>query len=76
MTGFFVLLALMWKADYGGQKDWDLFSPAAIPAALLLGWLLPRALPERHGLRGAGWAIVAAQGFHLVAWVWQNTLPQ
>ena len=76
MAGFYLLLTLTWNADYGGQKDWDLFSPAAIPAALLLGWLLPVALPERRGLRGAGWAIVAAQGFHLLAWVWQNTRPQ
>jgi hypothetical protein len=76
MTGFYLLLTLVWNADYGGQKDWDLFSPAAIPAALLLGWLLSRALPERPGLRAAGWALVSAQGFHLVAWIWQNTRPQ
>ena len=77
MAGFYLLLTLTWNADYGGQKDWDLFSPAAMPAALLLGWLLPRALPERRGLRAAGWAIVAsARGFHLLAWVWQNTRPQ
>ncbi len=76
MTGFYLLLTLVWNADYGGQKDWDLFSPAAIPAALLLGWLLARALPERRALRGAGWALLAAQGFHLAAWIWQNTRPQ
>lgn len=76
LAGFYLLLTLVWNADYGGQKDWDLFSPAAVPAALLLGWLLARALPERHGLRAAGWALVAAQSFHLVAWLWQNTRPQ
>ncbi|MGE5604049.1 MAG: hypothetical protein ACM30E_13440 [Nitrososphaerales archaeon] len=76
MAGFYLLLTLVWNADYGGQKDWDLFSPAAIPAALLLGWLLVRALPERRALRAAGWAIVSAQGFHLIAWIWQNTRPQ
>jgi hypothetical protein len=76
MAGSYLLLTLVWNADYGGQKDWDLFSPAAIPAALLLGWLLVRALPERRGLRAAGWALVSAQGFHLIAWIWQNTRPQ
>lgn len=76
MAGCYLLLTLVWNADYGGQKDWDLFSPAAIPAALLLGWLLPRALPERRALRAAGLALVAAQGFHLLAWVWQNTRSQ
>ena len=69
-------MTLFWNPDYGGQKDWDLFSPAAIPAALLLGGLLVRALPERRGLRAAGWAIVSAQAFGLIAWVWQNTKPQ
>jgi hypothetical protein len=76
MAGFYLLLTLVWNADYGGQKDWDLFSPAALPASLLLGWLLCRALPERRALRGAGFALIASQGFHLVAWVWQNTRPQ
>lgn len=76
MTGFYLLLTLVWNADYGGQKDWDLFSPAVIPAALLLGWLLVRALPERRALRAAGWAVISAQGFHLAAWIWQNTRPQ
>ncbi len=76
MVAFYLVLTLVWNADYGGQKDWDLFSPAAVPTALLLGWLLVRALPERRGLRAAGWAIISAQGFHLVAWIWQNTRPQ
>jgi hypothetical protein len=76
MAGFYLLLVLTWNADYGGQRDWDLFSPAALPASLLLGWILARALPERPALRSAGWAILAAQGFHLVAWVWQNSRPQ
>lgn len=75
-AGFYLLLTLTWNADYGGQKDWDLFSPASLPAALLLAWALPRALPERRALRAAGWAIVATQGVNLVAWVWRNTLPR
>jgi hypothetical protein len=75
MMACYLLLTLTWNPDYGGQRDWDLFAPAAVPAAVLLGYALPRALPEAMALRGAGWALVTAQGFHLVAWVYQNTLP-
>lgn len=76
MAGFYLLLTLTWNADYGGQKDWDLFSPASLPAALLLAWTLPRALPERPALRAAGWAIIATQGAYALAWIWRNTLPR
>jgi 4-amino-4-deoxy-L-arabinose transferase-like glycosyltransferase len=76
MAGFYLLLTLTWNADYGGQKDWDLFSPAALPAALLLAWALPRALPERSALRAAGFAVVVTQGVNLLTWVWRNTLPR
>jgi hypothetical protein len=75
MAACYLLLTLTWNPDYGGQRDWDLFAPAAIPAAVLLGYVLPQALPEAGALSGAGWALVAAQGFHLVAWIYQNTLP-
>lgn len=76
MAGFYLVLTLTWNADYGGQKDWDLFSPASLPAALLLAWALPRALPERRALRAAGSAIVATQAVNLLTWVWRNTLPR
>ncbi len=69
------LLILTWNPDYGGQRDWDLFSPAAVPAALLLAYALPRALPERRALRAAGWALIAVQIMHTAAWIYQNTLP-
>jgi len=75
MAACYLLLTLIWNPDYGGQRDWDLFAPAAIPAAILLGYALPWALPEASALSGAGWALVAAQGFHLIAWIYQNTLP-
>jgi hypothetical protein len=75
MAACYLLLTLTWNPDYGGQRDWDLFAPASIPAALLLAYGLPRALPEARALSGAGWALVAAQGFHLVAWIYQNSLP-
>jgi hypothetical protein len=75
MAACYLLLSLTWNPDYGGQRDWDLFAPAAVPAAILLGYALPRALVEARALSGAGWALVAAQGFHLVAWIYQNSLP-
>lgn len=75
-AGFYLLFTLTWNADYGGQKDWDLFAPASAPAALLLAYLLPRALPERAALRAAGWALIAAQAFHTAAWIYRNTLAQ
>jgi hypothetical protein len=75
MAVCYLLLAVTWNPDYGGQRDWDLFAPAAIPAAVLLGYVLPQALPEAGALSGAGWALVAAQGFHLITWIYQNTLP-
>ncbi len=71
----YLLLTLTWNPDYGGQRDWDLFSPAAVPAALLLAYALPRALPERRALAAAGWALVIAQALHTAAWIYQNTLP-
>lgn len=73
-AGFYLAFTLTWNADYGGQKDWDLFSPASVPAALLLAYLLPRALPERVALRSAGWALVVAQAFHTAIWIYRNTL--
>jgi hypothetical protein len=74
-AGLYLLLVLTWNPDYGGQRDWDLFAPAAVPTALLLGYVLPRVLPERGALKAAGWALIAAQVYHLIAWVYQNTQP-
>ena len=74
MAVSYLLLTLVWNPDYGGQKDWDLFAPAAIPAALLLGYVLPRVLPERRALAAASWALLASQGYHLILWVFRNTL--
>jgi hypothetical protein len=72
MAASYLLLILTWNPDYGGQRDWDLFSPAAIPAALLLGYTLPRLLPERPALRAAMWALVATQAFHTAQWIYLN----
>jgi hypothetical protein len=75
MALLYLLLTLTWNPDYGGQRDWDLFAPAALPAALLCGLALTHALPERPALRAAGWALIAAQAFHMILWIYQNTLP-
>lgn len=75
MAVCYLLLTLTWNADYGGQRDWDLFAPAALPAAVLCGYALSRALPERGALRTAGWALIATQFFHTALWIYQNTLP-
>ena len=48
MSLLYLLLTLTWNPDYGGQRDWDLFAPAALPAAILFGYVLARALPERQ----------------------------
>lgn len=75
MSFSYLLLTLTWNPDYGGQRDWDLFSPAAVPAALMLARVLARVLPERQALRAAGCSLIAAQTLHTVAWIYQNTLP-
>ncbi len=71
----YLLLILTWNPDYGGQRDWDLFAPAALPLTVLLAYVLPRALPEIGALRAASWALVTAQAYCTIAWVYQNTLP-
>ncbi len=75
MALLYLLLTLTWNPDYGGQRDWDLFAPASLPAALLAGTVLARGLPERPALAAAGRALIAVQAFRLALWVYQNTLP-
>lgn len=74
-TALYWLFTWVWNPDYGGQRDWDLFSLAALPATLLLARLLPRVLPERGQLAQAGLMLTATSAFHTVAWIYQNTLP-
>ncbi len=75
MAVSYLVLTLTWNPDYGGQRDWDLFAPAAIPAAVWLAYALPRFLPEISALRAAAWALIPVQAYHTMAWVYQNTLP-
>lgn len=65
----------LWNPDYGGQRDWDLFSLAAIPAALLFSERLQAALPDRRLLRIGATPLLVVQALHSAAWVYQNTLP-
>ena len=73
-TGLYWLFTFVWNPDYGGQRDWDLFSLAAIPATLLLARTLPRVLPNRGHLAQAALMLTAVSAVHTSAWVYQNTL--
>lgn len=70
----YLLFTFVWNPDYGGQRDWDLFSLAALPTTLLLAFLLPRVL-RRRALWGAVVPLLLLQGWHTLAWIYQNTLP-
>jgi len=81
-AGCYLLLTLVWNPDYGGQRDWDLFSPASLPLAVALAYLLPRALgnpeptmPARTALTEATAGLIAVQVIHTASWVYQNTQP-
>jgi uncharacterized membrane protein len=70
----YLFFTFVWNPDYGGQRDWDLFSLAALPATLLLALLLPRTLRGR-ALWGGVVPLLLLQGWHMLAWIYQNTLP-
>lgn len=72
-SAFYLLFTFVWNPDYGGQRDWDLFSLAAIPTTLLLAVLLPRFLRGR-ALWGAVLPLIFLQAWHTLAWIYQNTL--
>ena len=74
-TGLYWLFTFVWNPDYGGQRDWDLFSLAAIPATLLLARVLPRLLRDRGHLAQAALMLTAVSAVHSAAWIYQNTLP-
>ena len=71
----YLLFAWVWNPDYGGQRDWDLFSLAAIPAAALLAAVLPCALRRRGALLAGALPLIVLQALHTAAWVYSNTLP-
>ncbi len=82
LLGFFALATLgsllfvmLWNPDYGGQRDWDLFSLASLPLTVLAAWLLGRALPAEPARWEAALLLGALSLLHTGAWVYQNTLP-
>ena len=71
----YLLFTFVWNPDYGGQRDWDLFSLAALPTTLLFVALLPRTLPWRRYLWAGVAPLIVLQAWHTLAWIYQNTLP-
>ncbi len=72
-AGAYLALIATWNPDYGGQRDWDLFSIAAWPGGLLMAYWLTRALAP-SALRRASGIIIVSQLLYTAAWVYSNTL--
>lgn len=70
-----LLFVLLWNPDYGGQRDWDLFSLSSLPLTALAGVLLGQALPSERTRLEACLALIGVSIFHTAAWVFQNTQP-
>ena len=70
----YLVFTFVWNPDYGGQRDWDLFSLAALPAALLLAAIAAQVLVQRRFLL-ALLPLIILQAWHTAAWIYQNTLP-
>jgi hypothetical protein len=69
----YLVFTFVWNPDYGGQRDWDLFSLAALPTTLLLAAVTAQVLVQRRWLLGL-LALIILQAWHTAAWVYQNTL--
>jgi hypothetical protein len=74
-AGFYLLFTLTWNPDYGGQRDWDLFAPAAFPLTLLGAYLLTRMIEDKDELASVGLLLAAASLLFLGAWVYTNAQP-
>lgn len=70
----YLAFTLFWNPDYGGQRDWDLFSLAALPTTLWLVTLAPT-VARRRTLAAGMVPLILIQVLHTAAWVYQNTLP-
>jgi hypothetical protein len=70
----YLLLIAIWNPDYGGQRDWDLFSLAWIPVTL---WLVSVACAKLNdaSLLAGFVPLLVLQMLHTAAWIYQNTLP-
>ncbi len=73
-AAFYLLFTFVWNPDYGGQRDWDLFSLASLPTTVLLALLLANVLRGRV-LWGGVAPLIVLQAWHTIAWIYQNTLP-
>ena len=74
-TVAYLLFVWVWNPDYGGQRDWDLFSLSAMPATVLLATTLARRFADQRYLQAGTIPLLMLQWLHLAAWVYQNTLP-
>ena len=70
-----LLFILLWNPDYGGQRDWDLFSLSSLPLTALAGVLLSQVLTDERARLEAAVALIGVSVFHTAAWVFQNTQP-
>ena len=73
-AGTYLLFTFAWNPDYGGQRDWDLFSLAALPATLLLAAIAAQMLGRGRWLAAMS-PLIVLQAWHTIAWIYQNTLP-
>jgi len=64
----------LWNPDYGGQRDWDLFSLTTLPMTLLCALVLSCMLRGRRLWVAAG-PLLLLQALHVAAWIHSNTLP-
>jgi hypothetical protein len=74
-TGCYLLFTWAWNPDYGGQRDWDLFAPAAWPLMLLDAYLLTRLADRRESLTVSGLILSAVSLLFTATWVYTNTQP-
>lgn len=74
-SAFYLLFIWVWNPDYGGQRDWDLFSLSAIPLAALTVWMGTRVLVHRRLLWSGLAPLILLQMLHTAAWIWSNTIP-
>lgn len=68
-----LLFILLWNPDYGGQRDWDLFSLSSLPLTALGGVLLGQALTTERTRLQAALPLIGLSVFHTAAWIFQNT---
>jgi hypothetical protein len=73
-AGAYLFLILTWNPDYGGQRDWDLFSTASWAMTLLMAYWLTRVLSAAALLR-SGLIIIVNQALYTAAWIYSNTIP-